>query len=268
MKKKLGSLLIALILGALLLSQEPHINSKLTVHACKQAGQMFGTRPIDPQQEKKIREIAHKMNIKEAIVIRRANASALQGFGYYNAFMYFPAFLRFIPTNAPAHLFVSEGFFEDLSQEEQVFLIGHELTHIKERHTKYIHLGYWILLCLFLLFWWRIEKWIRFFFRSYIHPKRFSFTLRCIQGVVLYVCVAIPNLSCLAYRRHMERVADIQSIEMLKSHNGALKLIDKWQNEYHVPENKRLFGLLSDHPLYKERKSYCLAFKKQFEGTT
>jgi len=267
MKKKLIYSIAALIVGILLLSQEPQINSKLATAACKQAGKMFGTRPLDPQQEEKIRAIAHKMNIQETIVIRKANASALQGLGYYNAFMYFPAFLKFIPTNAPAHLFVSEGFFEDLSQEEQLFLIGHELIHIKKRHTKYIHLAYWLLLCLFVLFWWRIQKRLKLFFRNFIHPKRFSFALRCIQAIVLYVCVAIPNLSYLAYRRHMERIADKQSIEILSSYDGALKLIDRWQNEYHLPENKRLFGLLADHPLHEERKNYCLALKKQFEGT-
>lgn len=267
MKKKFGYLAATIILGALILSQEPHVSAKLSAYACKQTGQMFGTRPLAPQQEKKIKAVAYKMNIQEPIVIRKANSSALLKFGYHNAFAYFPALFFVIPTKAPAHLFISEGFFEDLSEEEQFFLIGHELMHIKEHHTKYITLAYLLLLSAFLLLWWHTKKWLKLFFRKYIHPKRFSFALKTLQAILLYIFIAVPSLTCLAYRRHIERVADIQSMKILQSHNGALKLIDRWQNEYHLPENKLLFGLLSNHPLHEERKSYCLALKKQFERT-
>lgn len=268
MKKQHGYLILVLITLGITLSQQKHINSKLQPYACRKAEQMFGNQPLAPEQEKKIKTIASKIGVLDHIVIRKVNSSALMALGYHNVFIYFPCLFSIIPTNAPPYLFVSEGFFEDLSSEEQLFLIGHEMVHIKERHTKYEKLFFLLLVLFFLVLWWILKNQLKLLFKKHIHAKKYSPILFTIQGIFLYICLATPNLTRLAYRRHTEQIADCQSIETLNSHDGAIKIIERWTKDFGLPENNPLAGLLSSHPSCLERKNYCLKFKNKSESKT
>src|SRR5438876_215687 len=97
----------------------------------------YGSMPLAPAYEAKILAIAKELEVTDSMVMRKMNTHALKAFGYNNACAASHVFLGILPLVDTPFLFISEGFFEDLTEEEQRFLIGHELIHIKERHTKY-----------------------------------------------------------------------------------------------------------------------------------
>jgi Zn-dependent protease with chaperone function len=181
-------------------------------------------------------------------------------FGYHNAFACFPLVLGFIPTRNNPFLFVSEGFFEDLSQEEQRFLIGHEIAHIKERHTVYLNLISYALLLLFLMLSWLLRKYIKLISKK-ITIKYSSALSNSISCIFFFTCMLSAEIIEFSYRRSIEKEADIKSISMLKTYAGFIKLMDKYEKEIKVPEQTSYFGLLADHPTFAERKNYCLEMK-------
>ena len=136
MNKKLIIFSIFLGLGILFCARNL-IFLYLNDYAIQAAEEQFGSQHLAPAQEEKILSIAHEMGITEPFTIRKMNRFAIAFGGYHNAFAYFPALLHFIPLSNKPFLFISEGFFEDLTLDEQRFLIGHELTHIQENHTLY-----------------------------------------------------------------------------------------------------------------------------------
>ena len=90
---------------------------------------LFGSQPVSEASEAEVRAIAKKLDFNEPFQIKRMNWRGLQRFGYYNAFAYLMPF-------AGNYVFISEGFFNLLTQDEQLFLIGHELMHLKLGHLR------------------------------------------------------------------------------------------------------------------------------------
>lgn len=224
----------------------------------------YGSHHISAQYEDMIYDIARKMNINESFEIRKMNHQALQLFGYYNAFAYFPQLFNCIPCSNKSFLFVSQGFFEDLTLEEQRFLIGHELIHIKEHHTKYLNLILYIISFLFLLAWWIITSYISKLFKRF--EKNYFNHIRIVfSGIVLCICITIPRLIECAYRRHLEWQADRISLDLLDTYNGGIRLMDRWQEEFKVPLHNT-DGLFADHPSCFERKMYCINLKNTKEN--
>jgi len=241
------------------------IRSYIDAYAISRAQQMFGSMPLAQEQEQLIKSIAVQMGAPDNIIMRRMNVSALRVFGYHNAFSYFPQVGGVLPISTIPFLFVSEGFFEDLTPEEQVFLIGHELAHIKERHVLFLmpcaFLGLFILL--FMLF--IMHKRIKAVVYACVAER---YQRRSFVGVMIlsiYLVSVASGMFCLAYRRHIERDADYKALEVLHSYDGCLKLLDRWQAEFKIPEHTTYFvGLMTDHPSCAERRVYCLALQNQY----
>lgn len=251
MKKFFIYFILILALLGCIAYKSTYIRQKLDAYATQVAEERFGSLPLAPEQEKKIASIALEMGITEPITIRKMSTKAIQTFGYYNAFAYFSSTIwNLIPISDKPFLFISEGFFEDLSPEEQRFIIGHELIHINERHTPFLSLSLLILLVALLIFWNFVRKYLKTFF---------SYGLFCL------LC-SIPTFTRFAYKRSMERVADHKSMQILKSYDGGIKLIERWEKEFHLPPHNPYFGLLSDHPSCSERKNYCLYLKNTIES--
>lgn len=237
------------------LIQIPCIAQKLQSYAISSTEEAFGGRLLSKDQEQKIREIAQKLGVIQTINIRKMNAQSLQQFGYHNAFAYFPHIFNIFPVGDQVFMYISEGFFEDLSPEEQDFLIGHELVHIKLGHTKYIPIIYLVLFILITLGVWQLRK--RYGFLRY-----WMVTI----GVWLALMWTI-NLGHLSYRRHIERMADIQSLECLGTYKGLLKIIERWMREYKMPLHNDYYGIFADHPSVWQRQAYCLELQHNHKGS-
>lgn len=225
--------------------------------------EQFGSLPLAPEQERFIRDIAAEIGLEKKLVIRKMNPRALASFGYHNAFAYNPQTPYFLPIESTSFLFVSEGFFEDLSPEEQRFLIGHELIHIKHGHLHYFHLGLILFFALFLIFLWQPAKYIMVIMRKRF-PLFYSKYIPWVTTALLVgICVASTSLVALAYRRYIEREADCVSMQLLNSHAGCLLLTERWHKECKIALHNPYFGITADHPSCAERQTYCLALQHQ-----
>ncbi len=260
LKLSLCILVLILISGTALLVANNRASQWLKSYVAKATEQELGSLPLNQEQEEKIKSIAQEVGITEPIIIRKMNQKAMAALGYHNAFAYFPLLFTFIPTNSDPYLFISEGFLEDLLPEEQRFLIGHEMIHIKERHTLYLNLFLYSLLLVLIVLSYLLTKKIQRIVRGMHHQKYIMGVITCVVG---FICFSVPSLIGLAYRRHIEKVADCHSLQILKTYEGCAKLVDRWQKEFSLPSHNPYFGLLSDHPSCGERKSYCLALQNK-----
>jgi Zn-dependent protease with chaperone function len=233
----------------------PFVSQKIQSYAISSTEELFGSQLLLPVHEKKVREIAQKLGITHTIHIRKMNAQILQHLGYHNAFAYFPHFLNIFPLGDQAFMYISEGFFEDLNSEEQDFLIGHELVHIKQEHTKYAPVICFVLFILMTLGVWLLRK-------------NFAVLHYWMASIGLWLALMwIINVGHLFYRRHIEREADIHSLERLETHNGMLKIIERWMREYKTPLHHNYYGMFSDHPSIWQRRTYCLDSQQNYKGS-
>lgn len=226
--------------------------------------QIFGSMPLPAEQEAAIRTIATEMGIKRNIIIRKMNQQALAQFGYHNAVAYNPMFYGIIPISSTSFMFISEDFFEELTAAEQRFLIGHEMAHIKHADLQYMPIA---MLLLFIML---VALAIPLKNRCYLVIERHTKNSRlhfCAKGITLYLLLIFCFLTCFgisrAYRRYIEKEADITSLKLLASYDGLSQLIERWQNEFKVSEHNPYFGLIADHPSCAERKAYCCELQNQ-----
>jgi len=242
------------------------VRQRLDAYAQSIAEEQFGAKLLSQVHQEKIMAIAHEMNMSEPIVIRKMNHKAYSVFGYHNAFVYFPQFLGCIPIGNKPFLFVSEGFLEDLSQEEQRFLIGHELIHAREHHAQYLVLLLYMGFIVMAVLWWIVTQYILTFFTGYsAGSQQFIWAL---SGLILFPCfLRVPTVASFAYRRHIEWEADQASLGMLQSHDGGIKLIERWQKEFNLPLHNPYWGLFADHPSCYERKVYCMNTQNKTKDT-
>lgn len=251
-----ASIVVALLMSFAAI-QIPYISQKIQSYAVSSTEEMFGTRSLAPAQEQKIRDIAQKLEVKRPFHVRKMNAQALKNYGYHNAFAYYPQLLSMIPLGNEAFMYISEGFFEDLSEEEQVFLISHELVHIKEEHTK--SLGFLILCELILITFivWTLRKRIRNLVAKRIPAYYGTFAFWGLAIGLWFAIASMGDIGIYAYMRHNERVADTQALEKLACHEGLLKITDRWQREFKMQLHNNYYGIFSDHPSCAERIAYC-----------
>lgn len=236
----------------LVITAVPSVKQCLDKYAIEMMTARYGSKLLAGPQEGMILQIAKEMGINESIVIRKMNTAALQTFGYNNAFACWALLGGFLPFSNQPFMFLSEGFLEDLSPEEQRFLIGHELIHIRDRHVMFFNLVWAIAVLLLLTLAYFGQRFVRS--RFALKPAIFYI----LMAICVYCSLAIPNLIGLAYRRWMERAADLESFRLLNSHEGCLKIITRWQNDFQIPKHDAYWGLLSDHPSCFERENYCL----------
>jgi Zn-dependent protease with chaperone function len=237
------------------------LQKKITLYALEHTQKQFGAELLTPEQEEKIKEIAREMGIKKPIMIRKMNHLALHLMGYHNAFAYFPTLFNFIPMSDQPFLYMSEGFFEDLSASEQRFLIGHEMIHIRDEHARLLNITIYGLIVLLLALWYLTVRKITLTYFPLPYQKLASL---CFKIILFGLCMVIPNLMSLAYRRHIEWQADTVSLQMLNSYEGALKLLPRWQAEFKIPHPTGMLRFLSTHPSCYERKIHCLALQKKY----
>ena len=93
--------------------------------------------------------------------------------------------------------------------------------------------------------------------------QKLAITLPAI--VLTYASLLGPGLSNLAYRRHIERIADEQSLTKLTSYDGCMALLRRWQKDFSLPSENPYFGFFSDHPSCNERKLLCNNLKTTHE---
>jgi Zn-dependent protease with chaperone function len=233
--------------ASLLVVKYDSLRGYVSSYATGRTEKLLGSKLIAKEQELKIMAIAAEVGVTEPISIRRMNQKALVTYGYHNAFILFPLFLNCIPVPSKPFLFVSEGFLEDLSSEEQRFLIGHEMIHLKERHFKYMPLVSFLLFIALMLLTWFLRITVARTWNAFL----FYF-------IVYLMAVLLPSLGFLRYRRHLERRADCQSLVLLNTYEGGIKLMERWEKEFKLPAVDKYYGLFSDHPAGAERKIYCL----------
>lgn len=261
--KKLYLIPVLAALSLLSLYQCPYFYRIMDAYAIAKTEELLGKELLAAEHETFIREIGQQMGIEEQLFIRKMNYTAVVTWGYHNAVAYFPQFLYVIPLTDRPFLYVSEGFFEDLSPAEQRFLIGHEMVHIKERHVRFSTLIVVLSLILVFVAWWQLRGWLLPRMSSYSSVAR-SFLL----GILLYAGIALPGLLHLAYRRHIEWQADKISIAHLNSYDGGIKFMERCVRIYRLPWCNPYGGWLSDHPSCFERRAYCLMCKHTAERVT
>ena len=216
---------------------------------------VMGNQRISSELEKKIYSIANKMGIEKSFEIRKMNIAMMQRFGYSNAVATVPLLKALIPIKSD-YLYVSGGFMDDLSEDEQLFLIGHELTHIKYSHPFYLHILNMVLLLIMIFLSYLLYQILnKKLSRKFVYPIIF---------ISLLALIFFGDIIASLYARHIERVADCESMRILDSYDGALKLIERWKNEYKMAEHNNYGGVFADHPSNHERKIYCLDLKNQY----
>lgn len=255
--------LVALGLGlfsVILYAQRDYFYTKTHAYACASIEKQLGSVRVTPQQETFILQIAQEMGVLQPIIIRKMNRNALLHFGYHNAFVIFPLIMRYIPVGTTPFLFISEGFFDDLSIQEQRFLIGHEMVHIKEQHFRSLYLFLYLLFFALLIMGFFIYRYTTYLIQKYI--KRYQVLLSGITfSVLLFICFLIPRLVEAHYRKNKEREADYHALSLLQVHDGCISLLNRWEHQWGVPLHNPYYGLFADHPSTHERKTYCLALK-------
>jgi Zn-dependent protease with chaperone function len=256
-KKELLLGLVILAVGTFCYHKN-YIAHTLDAYGCSSAQEAFGDRLLAPEKEALVQNIAQEMGVSERFIIRKMNRTALLTFGYHNAFAYFPAFLNIIPISNTPFLFISEGFFEDLSPAEQRFLIGHEMAHIKGHHLQYLQLSLLLLQLSMFVCCWLFRHRMRAFVQKAFEVKYQWIMLRIITCALIFFSLLTPKLIDCWYRKYREREADYTSLTLLQSHEGFLQLINRWEKEFKAPLHNPYFGLFSSHPSNHERKTYCL----------
>ena len=230
-------------------------------YAIRAAQVQLGCSRLQSEQEEKIKSIALKMGIKKPLIIRKMNTQALLQYGYYNAFVYFYKLFNVIPISTQPFVFVSEGFLEDISTEEQLFIIGHELVHAQQQHRLYLDFIFYMVLVVLFVVCFLLRNPLYLFFSKYL-----SFEFIRYAWVLLFALGMFANsYAFYAYLRAIEREADAESIAQLHSYDGGIKLIDRWVRDFRMPLHNQGLDWFIDHPSHFERKTYFLSCKKNHE---
>lgn len=205
--------------------------------------QKLGTEPLSCEHETFVRAIAQEMGIAKPIKFRYMNYAALNTFGLYNACAYLDSYV-----------FISKYFFEKLSKEEQRFVIGHELAHIKQHWGKInlplIYLGIGIPYCSAAGTW-------------YV-SHHCSYADKIIRSLAIFIVTSLmAQLSRACILRYCEYDADKTSAHLLNNVQDGISFINHTNNLVNnspnqknpdsLPWIKKLFMTL---PTHKQRIAY------------
>lgn len=248
--------IVCLVILGLAVTRVCDISQYLDKCAVNKVEARYGCMPLSPEQEAKVVAIALEMGITEKIIIRKMNSFALQTYGYHNAFVTFGRLFEVLPLSTQPFLYISAGFFEDLSDAEQRFLIGHELIHARDRHLLFYDLFYKLTIILLVVTFWLVN-----YYFSRRSPQLFF--KKIFIMVLFYIGLIVIFLTGMFYRRYIERVADCESLKLLNSYDGFFQLNQRWQRDFCMPKHNNYFGLLADHPSCHEREQYCLALQQK-----
>jgi Zn-dependent protease with chaperone function len=201
----------------------------------------LGRVDLSAEYVNQIRSVMSKMNFDMPVNLKKMNSQTLRIYGYYNAIAAYPMLLKIIPLNKP-YIFASESFFEDITKEEQVFLIGHELMHIFYKDPIWHNVIFNFLFISLIAF-------IIFLIYNYICINKIALT------IIFILSLGIINLGKFAHSRYFEKRADLESMQILCSHEGCLKYIDRCEEFFNMKSDNNSW--LSDHPSNNQRRNYC-----------
>ncbi len=262
-RAQLGAILLGLTAAGFFSGH--YLFEQLNSYLLSTVEQTWGSQKVAPEHEAKIRALAHEMGINAAIDVRKLNCNALQRVGYHNAAAVLPTVLGYWPSAHPAYLYISEGFFEDLPLEEQRFVLGHELIHIREQHTRYALLFYLLAVFAILLFVYCMRKYIMAKIRRHMPASAVKWTAIATFWLMVNGLSLVPFLLLFAYYRRIEKDADLISVEILQSSDGGLKLLHRWEREFSIARHNPYGGWIADHPSVHERREYLSEIKKRNE---
>ncbi|MFT4024657.1 MAG: M48 family metallopeptidase [Flavihumibacter sp.] len=136
------------------------------------------------------------------------------------------------------HIVVYKGILQKMqTPEELVALLGHESTHINERHS------------------------LRSMLRELTGGMMLSLVFGDLGSIGGAIAGRADMLQGLSYSRRLEEEADTQGMQRMTDNGidpgGMAMLMDRLQT---VEEGQRLPGFLSTHPLTTDRKAAALRF--------
>lgn len=202
----------------------------------------YGRQRLKPKNEKFVKDIMKILGMEsEQIGVYKSNHFAIAHHGYNNAFAV--GFLNSI--------FISEGFFEELSFNEKVFLIGHELSHLKKNHSykkASLILGKFC-------FWWYFNDQIESFIKEKLKTTRLAGWTKETNYIFSKIFAGISCLGFLAYSRICEYDADKTAVVNLGNvaRNGGLGMFKSFKEKEDETRDSFLFRLLSTHPSHEQR---------------
>ncbi len=210
--------------------------------------QGYGTQPLAKDQREFVESIMQEMGIRKPIDMRMANWRAKAIWGRNNAIAIYDRYL-----------FISDSFFDELTKEEQRFLIGHELSHIKFYHNSK-QLSIWILLLILVFFLYgKINKILR--------PPISRRIIRIPVGLFcLWMLLIGRQMISATLSRVCERQADMESVRCLDCPKGGIKFIERLEQVNHIVPRKNQFQKvmapwIATHPSNQERIDYLNDYK-------
>ncbi len=203
----------------------------------------YGTTPLDNVHQQQVRSIMKEMGITKSIDLRKSNWKAKAVFGRNNAFALYDRYL-----------YLSDSFFDELSKEEQRFLIGHELSHLKYNHIP-IRLGFSFFLWILAMFlFWNVSRKIR----EKISRRSITIPLRIGSAFLLGFGMNVCNATL---SRIHERQADVESARCLDCSQGGIEFFCRLEKSATIltPQydySTKFKRLVASHPSNDERKQY------------
>lgn len=221
----------------------------------------LGTKSVASDHEKFIRDIIHDLKMDDyCIEIRAMSFNAQHTIGRINAFV-IPS--RIFGKKSHAYLYISEEWFEALSDQQKQALIRHELMHLKHDHLRKrmkFMIGSGLMMFAF-------NKLIQHIMAKYNDSHRLR-----VMVILSQTCPTLLVYSWLPlvykYIRYTEKEADIEAAKTMINKQGFIDLFIEIESETQDPESlfkikrffKKLFSplhkLFSTHPQLKERIKY------------
>lgn len=210
--------------------------------------QGYGTQPLSKKQTRLVTSIMKEMGITKPIDMRMANWRAKATWGRNNAIAMYDQYL-----------FISDSFFDELSKEEQRFLIGHELSHIKFGHNSKQLTVLILLIILAFFLYGKINKALR----ARIQRRIITLPLGLF---CLWLLLVGRQITSATLSRICERQADMESVRCLNCPKGGIKFFDRLEraDKITVAQNrikKWLGPWIATHPSNKARIDYLNDFK-------
>jgi Zn-dependent protease with chaperone function len=197
----------------------------------------FGTENLSLKHEEFVRSLIKRLGIEKEIIIKKMNLNGFNKFGWANAFAY-------QVIGYKDHIFISESFFKQLTEGEQIFLIGHELMHIKKDHIRIQTISQRVGFPLAL---------IAAGYLSHYHIPSRILRPSLICGLLIGNVYLQQALS-----RACEREADKESAQQLNSAEGGISFFKRLQT-LEPPQRLLTYyirALFGTHPNNQERITY------------
>jgi Zn-dependent protease with chaperone function len=200
---------------------------------------VLGSKDLSPELQKKIDKILIQLGLHGKIQVKQMSDFAIQQLGAHNALA---------TANA---IFINEETFKTLTYEEQCFLIGHEVGHVKNKDILY-GVAYSLLGAVI------VQKSLK------------HIPLKISKPFADPVCWLSALLTRMAYQRYAEKEADRHAIEKLNCHDGAIlwnarfTIADEVLDDSFPSRIKAFVGwLFSTHPTQQERIAFAAELKNE-----